>query len=67
MFSLKLHGLKVQLQYWAVADMEDGSVEKVISFSLDRKIIEEVKSEKIPGNKIIDNAYDTWILPSLLE
>lgn len=53
------------INYWAVADMEDGSESKVISFTLNRDLINSVKSKKIFGNQIVDKASDVWILPSL--
>lgn len=54
-----------EIQYWAVADMEDGSESKVISFTLDKNLIDSVKSGNIPANQIIDKSSDVWVLPSL--
>lgn len=54
-----------ELQYWAVADMSDGSEDKVISFTLPKDTMESVKNGNIPGNTIGDYAADLWILPSL--
>lgn len=56
-----------EIQYWAVADMENGSEDKVISFTVDKEMIEKIKNKEIVGNKIVENAKDVWILPSLLE
>ncbi|MEG0667859.1 MAG: hypothetical protein RR460_04460 [Clostridium sp.] len=56
-----------EIQYWAVADMSDGSEEKVISFTLKKKHIDDIKDKQLVGNKIVDNADDVWILPSLLN
>lgn len=54
-----------EIQYWAVADMEDGSESKVISFTLDKNLIDSVKSGNTPANQIIDKSSDVWVLPSL--
>lgn len=54
-----------EIQYWAVADMTDGSESKVISFTLTKDHINSVKNEQLFGNEIVDKATDVWILPSL--
>lgn len=54
-----------EIQYWAVADMNDGSESKVISFTLNKNLINNVKSGSTLANQIIDQADDVWILPSL--
>lgn len=56
-----------EIQYWAVADMNDGSEGKVISFTLNKDQINSIKNKQLVGNKIVENASDVWILPSLLE
>ncbi|MBP0974361.1 MAG: zinc ribbon domain-containing protein [Oscillospiraceae bacterium] len=58
-----------EIQYWAVADMQDGSEAKVISFTVPKSTIDGLKSETIPANLLGDEGYvtDLWILPSLLE
>lgn len=53
------------INYWAVADMDDGSESKVIAFTLDKNLINDVKNRNIVGNQIVDKAKDVWILPSL--
>ncbi len=53
------------IDYWAIASMEDGSESKVISFTLDKNLIDKVKNKQIVGNQIVDKANDVWILPSL--
>lgn len=53
------------ISYWAVANMEDGSESKVISFTLDKSLIQSIKNGNIVGNKIVDRAKDVWILASL--
>lgn len=54
-----------EIQYWAVADMTDGSESKVISFTLTKDQITSVKNKQLVGNQIVDKATDVWILPSL--
>ncbi|WP_034438850.1 hypothetical protein [Clostridium ihumii] len=54
-----------EIQYWAVADMEDGSEAKVVSFTIDKALIESIKSKSVVGNQIISQAKDLWVLPSL--
>lgn len=54
-----------EINYWAVADMEDGAENKVISFTLDKNLINAVKNRNIVGNQIVEKAKDVWILPSL--
>ena len=56
-----------EIQYWAVADMNDGSEGKVISFTLNKDQINSIKNKQLVGNKIVDNANDVWVLPSLLK
>lgn len=56
-----------EIQYWAIADMKDGSESKVISFTVDEDVINGVVNGNILGNEIIDYAKDVWILPSLLD
>lgn len=56
-----------EIQYWAVADMDDGSESKVISFTLNKDQINAIKNKQIVGNQIVDKATDVWILPSLLN
>lgn len=54
-----------EIQYWAVADIENGSESKVISFTLDKNLIDRVKNGSLVGNQIVANSNDLWILPSL--
>lgn len=56
-----------EIQYWAVADMSDGSEKKVVSFTVNEEMINNIKDGNIPGNTIVDNAEDVYILPSLLQ
>lgn len=56
-----------KINYWAVADMADGSESKVISFTLNKDMINQIKEKTMPANQIIDYASDVWILPSLQQ
>ena len=56
-----------EIQYWAVADMTDGEESKAISFTVNKELINKIKNEEVVGNKIVDNADDVYILPSLKE
>lgn len=53
------------INYWAVADMTDGSEGKVISFTLDKNLIQSIKNRTVVGNTVVDEANNVWILPSL--
>ena len=54
-----------EIQYWAVADMTNGSESKVISFTLDKDLITKVKNRQVFAIDLLDYAADVWILPSL--
>lgn len=54
-----------ELQYWAVADMSDGSEGKVISFTVPADIVEKVASGDVVATQLPDLVTDLWILPSL--
>ena len=56
------------IQYWAVADMSDGSEGKVISFTVDRNCIDAILDGLIASASSIEEYLtDLWILPSLQE
>lgn len=54
-----------EIQYWAVADMTDGSEEKVISFTLDKDTIQAIANNEIVDNQIGEYSDDLWVHPSL--
>lgn len=54
-----------EIQYWAVADMADGSEGKVIQFTAGRDLIRHIKEDGLLGGMIADYVGDLWILPSL--
>lgn len=56
------------IQYWAVADMTDGSEGKVISFTVDKSCIESITNGTIAsGDTLEEYLTDLWIFPSLQE
>lgn len=66
---IKNQGLNIfdEVQYWAVADMTDGSEGKVISFTVPKRVIDLVSENQIPENKLGEYVDDLWILPSLMN
>lgn len=54
-----------EIQYWAIADMADGSEGKVISFTIGKDIIQSIANRNFPVNILGDYASELWILPSL--
>ena len=53
------------LQYWAVADMRDGSEAKIISFTVPADTVKTIQTQKFPDNTLGNYVTDLWILPSL--
>jgi len=56
-----------EIQYWAVADMQDGSESKVVSFTVPGDVIEVIAANDVQAfwqelDKYVD---DLWVLPSL--
>lgn len=56
-----------EIQYWAVADMTDGSEQKVISYTVTKDVMEKVADGSIVENKLIDNATDVWLAPAMQD
>lgn len=54
------------ISYWAVADMTNGSEEKVISFDLSADIIQTIATEQFPDNQLGNYAENLFIHPSLV-
>lgn len=54
-----------EIQYWAVADMSDGSESKVVSFTLDTDAIQSIANGDIAENQIDSVATDLFIHKSL--
>ena len=55
-----------EIQYWAVADMKDGSESKVIMFTVPKDLIAKIYNQEMPDEQMADYVQDLWILPSLL-
>lgn len=55
------------IDYWAVADMTDGSEQKVISFTLSGDTIQKIADSKIVANQMGAYVDDLYILPSLVD
>lgn len=53
------------IDYWAIADMEDGSENKVISFTVPKDTIDKVKSGDLAAIQLSDYVDNLYILPSL--
>lgn len=56
-----------ELQYWAVADMTDGSESKVFSCTVSKSLIDSIKEDLISVEGYEVMVDDLWILPSLLQ
>lgn len=53
------------IDYWAVADMQDGSEAKVVAFTINSNVIQGLKNQNIVATELGDYADDLYILPSL--
>ena len=56
-----------EIQYWAVADMMDGSESKVVAFTVPKNVIDTIATNDFPDNKLGDYVDDLFILPSLKQ
>uniref|UniRef100_A0AAU8B4Z0 Uncharacterized protein n=1 Tax=Dulem virus 34 TaxID=3145752 RepID=A0AAU8B4Z0_9CAUD len=56
-----------ELQYWAVADMTDGTESKVISFTVPADVVGQVAAGDVVATQLPDLVTDLWVLPSLLN
>lgn len=54
-----------ELQYWAVAKMQNGDEAKVISFTVPKSVIDRIKAGNFPANQLGNYVDDLWILSSL--
>lgn len=54
-----------EIQYWAVADMSDGSEQKVVSFTVSAELIRQISDGSVPANKLGDYVADLFIHSSL--
>lgn len=55
------------IDYWAVAEMKDGSEGKVISFKVSKDLIQSIVGERVFAIELGDYVDDLWVLPSLLQ
>ena len=55
------------IDYWAVADMEDGTESKVVSFTVPKETIDKIVNGDVVANKIGDYVDDLYVLPSLKD
>ena len=53
------------IDYWAVADMTDGTEGKVISFHVPYDVVQYISENDFPDNSLGNYVTDLWILPSL--
>ncbi|MCM1335852.1 MAG: hypothetical protein NC084_13620 [Bacteroides sp.] len=53
------------IDYWAVADMIDGSEQKVVSFTVSEDVINKLYNEQITGLRLGDYVDDLYIHPGL--
>ena len=56
-----------EIQYWAVADMSDGSEQKVVSFTVGAELIQKIADGSAVANKLGEQVADLYIHPSLSE
>lgn len=56
-----------EIQYWAVADMTDGSESKVVAFTVPKDMIQTIATKDFPDNTLGDYVDDLYILPSLQD
>lgn len=56
-----------EIQYWAVADMSDGTESKVVSFTVSKAVIDAVKNQTVVANIMGDYVSDLYIHSSLKE
>ena len=54
-----------ELQYWAVADMTDGSEQKVISFTVPHDTLEKIANGSIVEGQLQSYSTDVWLSPAL--
>lgn len=50
-----------EVQYWAVADTTDGNETKVISFTVDKELIDKIKNGQVVDNQLGDYVDDLWV------
>lgn len=53
------------IQYWAVADMTNGSTSKVISFDVPSDVMKQLANDRILPGDLEKYVNNFWVLPSL--
>lgn len=54
-----------EIQYWAVADMNNGEEEKVVSFTVPADLIEKIKNKEVVDNQLGNYVQELWVHQSL--
>lgn len=54
-----------EIQYWAVADMQNGEEDRVISFTVPADLIERISGGRYAANQMGNDVEELWIHPSL--
>lgn len=54
-----------EIQYWAVADMSDGSEQKVVAFTVGAELIQKIADGSVVANKLGEQVADLFVHPSL--
>lgn len=54
-----------RIEYWAVADMDDGSEQKVVSFTVPESLIAKIKKGTVAENRLGDYVRELYIHKSL--
>lgn len=64
---VKKHGFDKydEVQYWAIADMTDGSEQKVISFTVPHDVLTKIAAGKLAINQLGSYVTDLWVHQSL--
>lgn len=64
---VKKHGFDKydEVQYWAVADMTDGSEQKLISFTVPHDVLTKIAAGKLAINQLGSYVTDLWVHQSL--
>lgn len=65
--AIKDYGLDnyLNLSFWAVADMTNGTEQKVISFDIPQDVMKKVADGSIEEGQLINYATDEWLSPAI--
>lgn len=56
-----------EVQYWAIADMSDGSESKIISFTVSKNLIDKIIKGEVVDNQLGGYVSELYILESLKQ